>query len=580
MANSAGAAACIARARTYFLETGAVPVVPVRHGIVQSWLRSRWSGVSCDDLDPPYFDDIDAEGSLERAAKPVLDQLEQTLSDAPVSVILTDARARVLDRRVPYGSLQRTLDHLRLLPGFSYAEEHVGTNGIGTARATRCLTFVDGSEHFTAPLHEMSCAAAPIRDRRSGRLVGLVDITCWSPGDGPLMSAVVCGAATDIEVRLMELGSRRQRTLLEEFRTAERYHGQAIVAVADDLVIANQRATSFMRPSDHSIVRDAVTELLRAGKERATDVVLSGGEPVTIRCHPVDEHSAVVRLSVMDTSRTRPRSRIRPADLKLAGTSPLFADVCAELAMHRQAFSNVLLEGEPGTGKLALARAVHYRYAPEKAFTVIEPTDDVAARCRADRGLSGGTAVFRHVELFTDSARAAVLDRLDAFAKDTDRVWVVVTTDVGAELPDEFLSRLPLTLTVPPLRHRIEDVQWLVPALLSTFPLARYVSCGPAAMRVLQCSSWPGNVAELAQVLRHALNRRRVGQIQPEDLPEPCYGRAGHVLSRWETIERDAIVGALLETRGDRAAAADLLGISRATVYRRISTYGITVESR
>ncbi|WP_203949810.1 sigma-54-dependent Fis family transcriptional regulator [Planotetraspora thailandica] len=553
-----------------------MPATQVRPGIEESWRRSRLSGVGYDDLNPPYFEGLDTDGRLVLAAKPVLDRLEQTLLDAPVSLILSDARGRLLDRRVNHGSFRRHLDRIRLAPGFSYAEEHVGTNGIGTARETRQITFVDGSEHFAAPLHAVACATAPIIDQLTGRLAGLVDITCWSPGDGPVMSAVVCGAARDIERRLAELGSERERTLLEQFMSAERHGGQAVVAVADDLTMANRRAADLLEPSDHAILRDKVAELVGAGGNHATSFALSGGEQVTMRCTPVEANSAVVKISLTDGHRSPPRPRMRPADLKLAGTSTVFANVCANLAMHRQAYTRVLLEGEPGVGKVALARAVHCRYAPERSFMVIESTADVAGQCRAALGASGGTVVLRHVESFSGEARAAVVDWLDTIAGDTDRVWVVATADVGAELPDDLLGRLPATLTVPPLRHRIEDVRELVPALLSTSTSGRSVSCGPAAMRVLLRSTWPGNVTGLAQALCHALARRRVGQIQPEDLPESCHVTASHVLTRWETIERDAIIRALLETHGDKAAAADLLGISRTTVYRKISAYGIT----
>jgi sigma-54 dependent transcriptional regulator, acetoin dehydrogenase operon transcriptional activator AcoR len=577
MPNSGGAAESVARARECFLHTGTVPSTQVRPGIAESWRRSRLSGVDCDDLNPPYVEDLDTQGRLVRAAKPVLDRLEQTLLDAPAALILTDAQGRILDRRVDHGSFRRHLDRIWLAPGFGYAEEHVGTNGIGTARETRQITFVGGSEHFTAPLRAMACATAPITDPLTGRLAGLVDITCWSSGDGPVMSAVVCSAAGDIERRLLELGSERERTLLEEFMSAERHGGQAVVAIADDLMMANRRAADLLDPSDHAIMRDKVAELLRAGGKRATSLVLSRGEQVRIRFNPVGANSAVVKIAITDGHRSTPRPRIRPADLKLAGTSTVFANVCADVAVLRQAGTWVLLEGEPGVGKVALAWAVHYRYSPERPFIVVESDADVASRCRADLGASGGTVVLRHVESFAGDARAAVVDWLDTIAEEADRVWVVATTGVGAELSDDLLSRLPATLTVPPLRHRIEDVGELVPALLGTSALGRSLSCSPAAMRLLLRSTWPGNVIELAQALRHALARRRVGQIRPDDLPESCHATGSHVLSRWETVERDAIIGALLETHGDKAAAADLLGISRTTIYRKISAYGIAI---
>jgi DNA-binding NtrC family response regulator len=190
------------------------------------------------------------------------------------------------------------------------------------------------------------------------------------------------------------------------------------------------------------------------------------------------------------------------------------------------------------------------------------------------------TVVLRHPERFTPGALEAVVEWMHSVSERPERPWVVATTSVGAELAENLLRMLPVTLTVPPLRHRIDDVRELVPALLGRSVVGRSVSCGPAAMRLLLRGTWPGNVAELAEVLWHALTRRRIGQIQPEDLPESCHATGRRVLTPWEAIERDAIVRTLLETDGDKAAAADLLGISRATIYRKINTYGILVDQR
>jgi transcriptional regulator of acetoin/glycerol metabolism len=97
-------------------------------------------------------------------------------------------------------------------------------------------------------------------------------------------------------------------------------------------------------------------------------------------------------------------------------------------------------------------------------------------------------------------------------------------------------------------------------------------------MRILLRSQWQGNIAELVTVLRTALGRRRTGEITPKDLPEFCHTTSRHVLTPWETLERDAIVRTLLDAGGDRPKAAAMLGISRATIYRKITAYGIVVD--
>lgn len=561
----------VAAARERFLEAGDAPRLPVRTGVVESWRRSRLSGVPYDDrdFDPPYFGDLDGDSRLVRAAKPVLDRLAETLTGTPMSLLLTDERGRVLIRRSEDGSLLRKLDRVRLAPNFGYAEDHVGTNGIGTALAARRVFYVCGDEHFAGPLHRMGCAGAPIFDRLSGRMVGAFDLTCRSDDADPLMPALAASAASDIEQRLLDLGAERERAMLAEFLAA-RGHGRAVLTIGEDLIMESGEAAGLLGPTDYTIIRDNVAAL--PGRELVSRVLLSRGQPAMLRLRPVGTHGAVVEITMAEPSRPS-RPPVRPRELNLAGGSALLTRACTELRAHCLARTWTLVEGEPGVGKRALAEAVHRRFGSGGSFAVIEPG-------HADRltGLGpADCAVLRHPERFDRATLAAVLEWMAA--EPPDRPWLVATTSAPGELSQELLARLPVTLTVPPLRHRIDDVREIAPALLCRFAHGRSVTCGAAAMRLLLRSAWPGNVAELANALRHALTRRRSGQIQPADLPAWCHTTSRRVLTPLETMERDAIIRALLETGGDKAAAAQVLGISRATIYRRISAYGIVVET-
>ena len=86
---------------------------------------------------------------------------------------------------------------------------------------------------------------------------------------------------------------------------------------------------------------------------------------------------------------------------------------------------------------------------------------------------------------------------------------------------------------------------------------------------------WPGNVDQLYQVLRKVVTKCRAGVADVRDLPAECRAMTRRVLTPIEAIECDAIVDALLDTDGNKAEAARLLGMSRATIYRKIRGYGI-----
>jgi transcriptional regulator of acetoin/glycerol metabolism len=556
---------------------------------VESWRRSRLSGVHSDQLDPPYFDDLDTDGGLLHAARPVLDRLEAMLTGVSASLLLTDAKGRILDRRVAEHSLAARLDHLQLAPGFGYGEEYVGTNGIGTAIEARQVYSVFGTEHFTERLDTMACAGAPIHNRLTGRVAGLIDVTCWCKDATPFMAALASNAADDIEQRLLELGSERERALLTEFLGVSRRGGGAILSVSDDLIIANEHAAHLLESADHAIVRDKVAELSRAGRELVDRVTLARGELAIMRIRPVggriDGSGALVEIHVAPDARP-PRHLVRPPAIKLAGTSVALSKVCTELETHCRDRAWVLLEGEPGVGKLALVEAVHRSCGPACPFVVVERyhlAEDRAAcllRMTAVLDTPGATVVLRYPERYPPDVLPALREWMHAAAEHPGRPWVVATAYLEAEPPADLLCGLPVTLTVPALRYRIDDVRDLVPVLLRRLSRSGSVSCGPAAMRVLLRYSWPGNVTELLQALRFALTRRRIGQLQPQDLPEACHVTSRRVLTSWETTERDAIVRALRDTEGDKAAAADLLGISRATIYRKINAFGISVDGR
>ena len=131
-------------------------------------------------------------------------------------------------------------------------------------------------------------------------------------------------------------------------------------------------------------------------------------------------------------------------------------------------------------------------------------------------------------------------------------------------------------MTVPPLRNRSADLPALVTAVLAELAPGRDVRLSADAQRTLARHGWPGNVAELRDALDAALRRRPVGVLQVGDLPASCQSAPPGSLRRVDRAERDAIVAALRETDGNRAAAAAVLGVARSTLYRKIAQYRIT----
>jgi DNA-binding NtrC family response regulator len=209
---------------------------------------------------------------------------------------------------------------------------------------------------------------------------------------------------------------------------------------------------------------------------------------------------------------------------------------------------------------------------------------DWVADVAEELAVSGGTVILADVDRLSPAAMAELADVLEPYREATgsERPWVVATVRSTAGEPEPELAAVldcfPRTVPVPPLRHHIEDVAELVPYLLGRLGHGS-VSCSPEAMRVLTHNRWPGNVDQLVAVLRKVVARRRSGVITVRDLPPECRVTSKRMLTPLESLECDAIVEALLDASGNKVEAARRLAMSRATIYRKIRDYGISVPA-
>jgi transcriptional regulator of acetoin/glycerol metabolism len=581
----------LAEARERFLSAESVDSNAVRGPILASWWRSRTWNVAADHVESPYEKDPNLETPLIQSAGPVLSRLQEQLSGSAVSVILTNDSGLVLDRRTDDTGLQLHLDQVKLAPGFSYAEEFVGTNGIGTALEGRQPTAVYGHEHYAENLDMLGCAGVPIRHPISGQVVGLLDLTCWRQDAGPLLMTLAKATVQDIQHELTTQVGIRELGLFTEYLRACR-RGQGIVfAVNNSLVMLNEHARRLLTPEDQAAMLAKAAEVLTARRPITISMSLPSGAAAKLFCTPVSSEAGpaggVVRVKLTRESEL-PSTAIpgqNPLLPGIVGSGALWLRACNDTRNHHRDGEWVALEGETGTGKLALARAVHNRTDPAAPFTVLDLADMSSPAGVFQRLLEvldhPGTVVLRHLDKLPEEHAPTVTSMLtNARNRQADTgggPWVVTTMTEGSQHLDDVLTCFPRSVPVPPLRHHIEDVRELVPFLLTKLGQDTRLTCSPAALQVLLRAKWPGNISQLRQVLRKVEKRRRAGTIEPEDLPPECRTVLRRILSPLESMERDAIVRALLDAEGNKARAAQALGMSRATIYRKIRDYGIDV---
>ncbi len=583
----------LAEARDRFLAAQPVDQAAVRKPILASWWRSRQWNVAADHIDLSYLRDPDLETTLARTADPVLRHLHEQLDGQPISIILTDAAGMVLTRLTADHDLEHALDRIKLAPGFSYAEERVGTNGIGTALESGGPAHVFGHEHYAESLERFGCAGVPIHDPVSGKTVGVIDLTCWRKNADPLLLSLVKSTADQITQALLAAGSSRDLHLLQEYVRACRRTGGIVLALGNNVVMLNDHARRVLDPGDQSALIGHATEALARQNPGAVTVDLPSGATARMFCRRISGDSPypdgvvhVKLVAAVAVAPEMPAPRTAMYLPGLVGSGVLWLRACREAEALYDASDWMTLEGESGVGKLALARAVHQRRNPAAPFHVLDAESADQEWLTKTRGelLEGtGMLVIRHVDALTAKqlhALASALQETRA-AQPQAELRVVATLNrkqAGADLT-RLLRFFQGTVELPPLRHHIEDLHELVPFFLARLSQQGRLTCSPEAMQLLLRHNWPGNTEQLWQVLKQVVQRRRAGVIMPKDLPPECWTVSRRLLSPLESIERDAIVQSLLDHEGNKVRAAEALGMSRATIYRKIHEYGIVISA-
>ena len=581
----------LAQARQRFLAAQPLEPGQVRATILASWRRSRRWNVAAGHIDPCYVRDPDLDTPLTRSALPVLQSLlGEGLEGQPVSVILTDAHGVVLCRLTADHDLERHLDSIQLAPGFSYAEEFAGTNGIGTALESGQAAHVSGHEHYAGQLVDLACAAVPIRHPVSGLTIGAVGLACWRRDAGWLLIALARSTAGQITRALLNHSSAREFQLLQDYLRACRHTGGIVFALADDMVMMNDCARGVLDHGDQAALLGHAAQALAGGHLGPVDAALPSGATARMYCRPLrgqDQrrlaggvvHVKLIELAGKLAAGTgSPPRRLVPG---LVGSGPLWLRGCDQVDAAMAAGRWLVLEGEPGAGKLALLRAICRRRNPAGTFRVLDADASGHDWLPAPGELPGGegSLVIRHADrLSAPRLRTLRIALEQTLAAGTQKApWVAVTLSPGPVSGDlaGLLQFFPGTVELPPLRHHIEDLHELVPFFLAKLSQHGPLACSPEAMQLLLRSSWPGNTEQLWQVLRRVVHHRRTGTIHPADLPPECWTVSRRLLGPLESMQRDAIVQSLLDYHGSKVKTAESLGMSRATIYRKIHQYGI-----
>ena len=540
--------------------------------ILESWSRSRSCGVPPDRREARFAGALaPSETRLAHTVGPVLEGVARRLQGTDTAVLLSDRTARILRRWTGDDRMATLMDRVHAAEGFVLAEEQVGTNGVGTPLEAGEAVAVVGTAHYNEVFDEAACVGAPIRHPVTRRVEGVISLTCRTADASPLQLAIVLGAVQEAERRLLEQATARERTLLASLLTARRHTAQPLVCVGEDIVLATPAAARLLEGVDQGLLWDRARRTLADGG--ASALALDDDAPLRATCEAVLDDGAVVGV-LIEMAEPAARRAPRPAEWlgDLVGASPAWRRVTAGVRAAATAGVPLALIGEAGVGKVALARAA----AALRPWAV--QVVDCGRRTRpAERALEGAI-ILRHVDALSERAARRLADVLGA----ARAPWIVATAaDPAAPALRVLLSRLAMTrVDVPPLRLRPDDIPVLARALTRRHGSATLrQGVRPEAAQLLARLPWPGNVRELENVLRLALQRRHVGDLRLEDLPaEVRPAAARNAATALQRLEAEAIVEALAAADGNKRRAAQALGVSRSTLYRKLRAYGIELD--
>ncbi|MFP8962388.1 SpoIIE family protein phosphatase [Streptomyces nanhaiensis] len=278
----------------------------MRAEILASWQRSRLLGIDQERPALPVESDLDPDSRLIRAAMPVLRRLYGRLSGMPVTLVLTDSRATIVDRIGETRGLE-LMDAASLVPGANVDERFMGTSSVSMVLSTRAPFVVVGHEHFLHSLKTLTCMAAPVRDPVGGTVQGAVNLSVPMELARPGMALMLQEATDRIGERLLEMGSARERGLMESFLRARRRGEHTEIDLATGAPVRRGEAAPRLAPREELALLETATELISSTSETFAEVPLTGGRVATLRrrlLHHGDAEGAAVEISFREAPAT------------------------------------------------------------------------------------------------------------------------------------------------------------------------------------------------------------------------------------------------------------------------------------
>ncbi len=557
--------------------------------------------------------------------------LARRVVPAGFAVLLSDEHGITLDSRLP--SQHDAYTQSGLVVGARWDESVVGTNGIGTTLAAAQPLIIHREEHFLASNFRLSCSVAPIFDAQ-GLLRGCLNATCMN-SDGPRESQYLTLQLVIMYARLIENAHFRQSyrdrltlSLKPIDEIADLANEQLLALDESGRVIgANRAAFVALELADGPTLLGApIDSLLPTNVDELLQLTNGGARGVRLRGRQDDAFLDVGLRIPSEQHRTLPVARPAPhAHPDLQQLAGLDAGLQQNVRRVRKVIDKgipILITGETGTGKEAFARAIHQsstRHAgPFVALNCAAiPESLIESELFGYRAgsFTGANRKGMKGKLELANGGTLFLDEIgDMPAHLQTRLLRVLAereiSPLGAEVPvaldvqvisathqdlhtmirekhfreDLFYRLAGMNLALPALRDRSDRAE-LIDRLLTAQTGARGLRLDAHARQCLFDYAWPGNIRQLLNSLRYATALAEDGIIDLDclpcellappmlSLPTSAQLPTGNLAEQLGDDESRRLQETLRRHRWNISAAANDLGISRSTLYRKMKKH-------
>lgn len=526
-----------------FFELGKDDVIGINNLIKESWQRSKINKIDYETQSIHEGDGekrkslIEGNHLLIDIVRPYMDDLYNIISETNFMITLLEREGFVLDTLV-HPEIAKITD-LWLI---NYSEDRIGTNAMGTCLYLNKPVLTFGEEHCYKKLHKFTTSAAPIHDV-NGDVIGCIGIT---------------GLADDASVHTLGMA------------TATAY-------AIENKIKLQQDKNDFIEKSSN----------------------IKGSLLVKTQLYSFDD---------------------------ILGESVLIKDAIEIGKIASKGNSNVLILGESGTGKELFAQSIH-RNSPRKDKPFIDincgalPVSLAESEFFGYEGGSytgskkeghpgkfeladGGTIFLDEIGELPPSIQASLLRVIQerkvlrigsTHKKDIDVLIIAATNKDLFEAvrnntfrKDLFYRLNVFTINLPPLAEHKEDIPILVNNLIKRYNQMfglRIKGISDEVINIFMRYNWPGNIRELENIIQRAVQISKHDIIQTMDLPIYLTSKfdfskteLNNSISLIDVQESATIINVLKKTKGNAKLTSRVLGISRSTLYRKLSKLGYKID--